>query len=34
VGVTPVDSGIDELRPVLADRLGVEDVEALAVRAA
>jgi aminoglycoside phosphotransferase (APT) family kinase protein len=33
VGVTPVDSGIDELRPALAHGLGVEHVEPLAVRA-
>jgi len=32
VGVTPVDSGIDELRPVLADALGVEHVEQLVAR--
>ena len=30
--MTPVDSGIDDLRPVLADALGAGHVEPLAVR--
>ena len=32
MGLTPVDSGIEELRPAIADGLGAEHVEPLAVR--